>query len=280
MKKLLITLALFWSQVGAQEIVKFEYTSLDGKIDNLEAVIRKPTKVANGKAVIIMHHAGGWREGTTVPYAELLSQNGFLTFEPRLFNSKPKLSSEYIGEVFGALQYVSSISGVDKKQISLMGMSFGANLSIFSATEWAHKKFTDGSIAFKSIAALYPVCWRHAANIKRSLKASVENPKTPDDFEDRWIGASVKIMTGTMDDYDGRDPNACKEFIESIPDPTQRSQFSLIQFEGATHGWDQPSRSFFAPTACKGKGCTNTNTYNPEVTKKGLNEVLIFFSKE
>lgn len=275
-----MALVVVCSTAHAQDIVKYEFLNLDGKQETIEAEIRVPKSEPNGKAVIILHHAGGWKQGTTTQYADILVKNGYVTFEPRLFNSKPKLSSEYIGEVFGALKYVSNVSNVDKNQISLMGMSFGANLTIFSATEWASKKFTDRKIRFKSFVALYPVCWRHAANIKRNLKASEENSKIPDDFEDKWIGAPLKIMSGTLDDYDGKDPNACKEFIEAIPDEKQKAVTTLIQYDGATHGWDQPSKSFFAPTACKNKGCTNTNTNNPAVTEKGKLDLLLFFNQK
>ena len=275
MKKFITSIAVLACSVQAQEIIKYEYTDADGKRDTVEAVVRTPKTDANKRAVVILHHAGGWGSGTTAQYADLLSSNGFVTIEPRLFNTRPKHTSEYVGQVFGALNYLSTLATVDPAQISVMGLSYGANLTVIAATEWSNKKFTDGAKRFKSYAAFYPVCWAHAATIKRTAPRSRAS-KFPDDVEDKWVGSPMKIFAGSDDDYEGRDPKSCTEFIEAIPDVKQRSVSSVNLYQGATHGWDQVSQSFMEPVACKGKGCVNNNVHNPEVTARAKEDLLKF----
>lgn len=277
MKNLLITLMLFAGAVQAQETVKYEYTDVEGKKDTVEAIVRTPKSDGNKRAVVVLHHAGGWGAGTTTQYAELLASNGYVTIEPRLFNARPKHTSEYIGQVFGAMNYLSTLATVDPAQISLMGLSYGANLTVIAATDWSHKKFTDGAKKFKSYAAFYPLCWAHTATIKRTAPRSRAS-KFPDELEDKWVGSPLKIFAGSDDDYESRDPKSCTEFIEAIPDAKQRSVSSVNLYQGATHGWDQASQSFMEPVACKGKGCVNNNVHNPEVTARAKEDLLKFLN--
>lgn len=279
MKKLIAGLMLCSTAVQAQEIIKYEFMDMDGQKNTVEAVLRVPKSNANKKALVILHHAGGWGHGTTTQYADLFIERGFVTLEPRMFNARPKRPTEYLGEVFGALKYLADQPSVDKTQISVMGLSLGGILTLISATDWANKKFTDGTIKFKSHAPFYPVCWAHVAGMKRTLPARFKLPKTPDDFEDKWIGSPMKIFAGTHDDYDDRDPNACREFIDAIQDEKQKSVTSVVMYEGATHGWDQQSRSFPEPIACKGKGCTNNNVNNPEITARAKEDLLKFLGE-
>jgi len=279
MKKVLMGWLLCVAAVQAQEIVRYDFQNMAGRKDTVEAVIRVPSGDAPRKALILLHHAGGWGEGTTRQYAEYFAERGFVTLEPRMFNVRPRRSSDYLGEVFGALKYLAAHPAVDKTQISVMGLSLGANLAIFSATQWAQDKFGDAGLRFKSLAAFYPVCWPHTATIQRTLPGRFKHSTVPEDFEDKWAAIALRLFVGTLDDYDDRDPQACPDFIAAIPDAKQRSLTSLVQYPGATHGWDQQTRSFPEHVACKGRGCTNHNVHNPEVTAKAKEDLLKYLSE-
>jgi len=195
-----------------------------------------------------------------------------------MFNGPRKSELTYLTDVYAALKFLGQQPDVDKTQISVMGLSFGANIAIFSATKWANQKHSDGQLGFKSYAAFYPTCWKHNSLIKRTLPSRFKSPTAPDDLEDTWVTKPLQIFAGTEDDYDERDANACKEFIAAIPDTQQREMTTIVQYQGATHGWDQQSRSFFEPGACKGKGCTNNNVSNAEVTLKAKQDLLKFLT--
>ena len=275
MKNTFAAIMLLSLNAFAQEVIKYDFKGVDGNKESLEAVVRIPKVDAKNKAVIILHHWGGWGAGDTAQYAEYFSKNGYVTLEPRLFNYRVRSALPFLAPTFGALSYLSSHPSVDKDNIFLMGLSFGGILTIFSATDWANKQFGDGVNRFKSFAPLYPVCWLHTKMIKRQFQHTY-----PKDFEDKWVESPMKIFAGSQDDYDDRDPNACNEFIESIPDPKQKAVTSVQVYAGATHGWDQTSRSFNEPVfGCKGRGCMNTNSNNPTVTARAKEDLLTFFNE-
>ena len=91
-----------------------------------------------------------------------------------------------------------------------------------------------------------------------------------------WTGAPVKIFAGGNDDYDDRDPNACQEAIDSLPEPARQS-FSVKVYASATHGWDQRrSATFYELLACKGRGCNNSNAPDAQVTRQSINDLIEF----
>ena len=274
---ILVTVLVLTCRAHAQVEVKIPFVDEAGKSTAFEAVLQVPGGAQKSPAVIILHHAGGGGHGTTTQYASLLAGNGFVTLEPRLFNVGPDPRRRYLQEVFESLRFLAEHPAVDRNRISVMGLSYGANQTIVAATSWAHKRHGREGLQFRSHVALYPTCWRFTASIRRTLPARFRG-QAPEDLADAWVGSPLLILTGTLDDYDDRDRNACQEFIDALPDPKQRSVSRVVQFEGATHGWDQVSRSFYEPVACKGRGCTNHNVHNPEVTARGQQEVLRFLS--
>lgn len=93
-----------------------------------------------------------------------------------------------------------------------------------------------------------------------------------------WTGAPVRIFAGARDDYDDRDPEACNEFVASLPEEA-RKHFSIHVYPGATHGWDQKDADFPEKIACKGNGCNVHNRANPGVTKQSIADLVSFFSE-
>lgn len=280
MKKYLLLLASSLITAShAQEVVNYEYTNHEGKVQSVEATLRKPTGASNNKAIVILHHAGGWSEGTTNQYAEMFSANGYTTLEPRMFNmrSQMKNSAEHLSQAMGGLTYLAAQSGVNKDKISLMGLSFGSWIAVYAGTEWASQKFTDGKLKYNKIAPLYAVCWLLERGAKKEL-GSLQNKFYPVDMYDRWSHVPLKFFVGSEDNYDDKDPKTCQNFIDAIPDATQRSLSSVNVYK-ATHGWDQKTATFFEKGACKGKGCNNTNQSNPEVTAKVKEDLLKFINE-
>lgn len=272
---LLTCLLLLSISSQAQEIRTIPVKDETGRDSKFEAVFQVPSGATDAPAVVILHHAGGWGHGTTSQYASFLAKQGFVTLEPRLFNVGPDPRRRYLPEVFASLKLLGEHPAVDRKRISVMGLSYGANQSILSATAWAQKRFGVEGLRYRSHIAIYPTCWAFTAAIGRTLPARFRVDR-PEDFADSWVGSPLLVLTGTLDDYDDRDREACHGFISAIPDERQRSVSRVIQYEGATHGWDQQTRSFYEPGACKGKGCTNNNVSNPDITVQGMQDLLRF----
>jgi hypothetical protein len=62
----------------AQQIVSIPYSDYSSATQQVDAVISVPKSQANGKAVILLHGAGGYKSGTTQQYASLFTSNGYI----------------------------------------------------------------------------------------------------------------------------------------------------------------------------------------------------------
>lgn len=268
----------------AQETVSFASSSAGNTLSGSERVDAIFTKVnlasPAGKlpAVILLHSGWGWsdeHEGFT-DYAKVLQKGGFATLELHMFptsgSGKGGGPAAYLPELFGALNYLSGRPDVDPARIGVTGFSFGGLLALVSATSWANKTYAVGGQTFKAFAPFYPICW--------VVKANIEGRKSPVPAEAwlEWSGAPVKIFAGGNDDYDDRDPNACHDAVQALPE-TQRRFFSIQMYPNATHGWDQrKSANFYEKLACKGRGCINSNQPNSEITQISIKDLIDFMS--
>ncbi len=269
---------------GAQStVVSVGFADNNGSRKSVDAVLTLPAKALPEKrpAVVILHHAGGWGAGTTTQYASFLSSQGFVTLEPRMFNADGEKEDTFahMPTVFGSLAYLAERPDVDAKKIALMGLSYGALLSLYAGTEWAHQKYQPGGQRYAAIASFYPLCWVVKAYVTRTI-GKWKNRAYPESLMDRWAGIPLRIFAPGRDDYESRDPGSCEAFVAAIPDEKQRSLTSVQVYPAATHGWDHGrTYTFYARTACKGAGCDNTNESSPDVTEKAKADLLQFLQQ-
>lgn len=275
-----LLVAVSASPALAQELLRIPTKAPNAGRDFVEGTLRLPADAGAGAthpAVVLLHAGGGWEVPVTEQYAHALNKAGFATLELRLFRNESERAPSrmgYLQNLYDALAHLQSRPSLKPDRISVAGFSFGGILALTAATAWAHDRFSGPSgPAFAAHAPFYPVCWTYLAYAK-AHKASADLPA---DLLDRWTGAPVQIFAGAQDDYDDRDPGTCQAFVSTIPEP-QRSHFGVTVYPDATHGWDQPSASFFERIACKGRGCTNRNVANPDVTAKSIAALVDFLS--
>lgn len=267
------------SGVLAQETVTFAYTELNGSKQQVEAVLRLPSTPMGKRAVIVLHHGGGWSQGTTQQYGELFQRNGVVSLDLKMFDPRPDNPQKHLAQVFGAVSYLASRTDVDPAQISVMGLSYGGAISLYAATAWAHSTYAAPGLKLRSVAALYPTCFFHEGLAKGELRMvrRMDSFGFPADFYDRWIGIPAKIYIGGKDDYESQDPQSCSSFVSAVKDVTQRKLFAVELYPEAKHGWDHGrTYSFYEPIACKGRGCQNTNQSDPELTERVKANLLEF----
>jgi dienelactone hydrolase len=277
-KKIVFFALIFLALTGfAQEVVTVNYDD-QGSSKSFEAVLTKPQSLSNGRAVVILHHSGGWGVGTTKQYAEFLSASGFTTLEPRMFNVRTDRFSPFIPQVFASLGFLASLDGVDKDQISVMGLSFGGMLSVFVASEMVNEKFNKTGYVFAKYAPFYPSCWLHAAVMNRKLPWLLSMGfKFDPAVLDKFVGKPMRLYSGDSDDYDDRDPEICNAMVQSMKDEKQKVKTEVVVFKDATHGWDQGLENFNEPLlGCKGKGCRIQITPNPIATTSALSDLKEF----
>jgi dienelactone hydrolase len=265
--------------VQAQETVQVPVAAA-GDADGsrrIEALVRQPSggsTQTRHPAVILLHSSWGWaddHEGVAV-YAKALSRAGYVTLEPHMFAGPygHGAPASYLPEFFGVLRYAATRPDVDQHRIAVSGFSFGGILSLIAATRWANESYLNGSPRVGAYAPFYPVCWLFKANVKG------QPSPVPTVAWLEWTGAPVRIFAGGKDDYDDRDPNACQEAIDSLPELGRKS-FSVKVYASATHGWDQlRAATFYEQIGCKGRGCYNSNVPDAQVTQQSIKDLLEF----
>lgn len=282
MKQILV-FAIFsvWLQASiAQEVVQLSYVDKDNATKQLEVVLTKPSGTDKKRAVVILHHKGGWRANTTNQYADYFAKNNILSVEPRMFANSPEQPFNHLSQVFASLNYLASRNDVDPANISIMGLSYGASLSLYAATEWASQKFAP-NVKIKNILPLYPTCYFHEELIKRNSKFvnRMSEFSFPEKFHESWSKTPITIFSAGLDDYESRTPQPCQGLIQSINDSVQKNMTKEITFPKATHGWDiGASYTNLEPLGCKMTKCNVTVTYDAETTntvKAKLVEIIL-----
>lgn len=277
---ILILVSAWTCAVHAQELVDISYQD-QGVTKRFDAVLTKPKSTGNGKAVVILHHSGGWGAGTTRQYAKFLSSSGFTTLEPRMFNVYTVRVAPYLPQAFASLGYLAGLEGIDKDQISVMGLSLGGMMSVFAAAQWVNSEYNKTGLLFAKYAPFYPTCWLHAAVMNRKLPFMLSLAYKFDPAAmDKFVGRPMKVFAGDSDDNDDRDPDICNFMVKSMKDDVQRSKTEVVVYKNATHGWDQEPNNFMDRiVGCKGRGCRITLQPNPEVTRQAMGDLLEFLQR-
>lgn len=287
MKRLFLGLflALATFSINAQTWVKVNYaTGLGTSINQVEALLRNPAEgTSNGQALLILHHAGGFSFNTTQQYGEFFSKRGFVTLELKMFNehnSQPPLL-ELHGQMMGGLKYLSQVSGVDPAQVSAMGMSLGAFMTVDAASQWFYEHFDAGSLRFKKLIALYPSCRATAAAAKGKADRIPVYRGMPSNFLEKWAYIPLLILAGGKDSYDSEDPNACPDFVKGISDQKQADIMNVTVYPNATHAWDHGRNySFPIQGGCGGRAnCINHIIFSPETVELGKQAIYSYLSK-
>jgi dienelactone hydrolase len=270
----------------AQTKIKVDYTTGPGQpVEQVEAVFRSPTNVANGQAILILHHGGGYGANTTQQYAEMFSNHGFATLElimfqdVRSFNRPDPMAMH--GQVMGGLKYLAQVSGVDSKKVSAMGMSLGAFLTMNATSSWFYEHYQAGALRFNKLVALYPVCWMMSEASKGNTKDIPIFKGLPNSFLQQFAEIPLLILAAGQDSYDSLDAEACPKFAKSILNPLQSAMTKVEVFPNATHGWDHgKDYSFPVRGGCTGRtSCTNRTISSPATVEQGKQAVMSFLTK-
>ena len=287
LKKVIASLfiALMVTPTWSQTLVKVDYNTGAGTtVQQVEAVFRPAKGAANGQALLILHHGGGYSDNTTQQYAELYSSKGFATLELIMFRTRtPSTVIDPIaihGQVMGGLQYLSQVPGVDRKKVSAMGMSMGAFLTINATSSWFYEKYGAGDLRFYKLIALYPVCWFMSEAMKGQTQDILIFKGLPNTFLQQSVEIPLLILAAGKDSYDTMDANACPAFAKSIVNPRQAAMTKIVVYPNATHGWDHgKDYSFPLRGQCTGRtSCTNRIVSSPETVEQGKQAVLSFLT--
>jgi dienelactone hydrolase len=242
----------------------------------IPAVLRLPPGSARVPAVVILHGSAGV-DGRGARYAERLLAAGIGSLEIDMFTPRgigrgegttrrpPPVDA--MPDVHGALRALASNPRVDPQRIGVMGLSFGAGLAIFLATDAVGRAYADGP-TFRAAAALYPVCFGY--DPERPL-ARLLGPAFP--------RLAMLMLVAENDDYDADGGASCRRMAASGAAAAQaRMQFLVLP--GATHMWDsERSMTYRDPAARRGQGGQIRVTADRTAAEDATRRVVAFFQQ-
>ena len=194
MRSLFPVLAMFLAAflinptVGLTDWVSFPHVPVESSSENNETVsglISKPDGNGPFPAVVLLHSCGGFKPHVTTDWPNYLNEIGYValtvdTFGSRGFTScpdRPKPFSRerrlFVGDAYGALDYLTTQPFVDKNRIAVMGFSLGAVFINGGLIPWRVRgapslkgkstlgrqmKSSPNKIDFKAAIALYGWC--------------------------------------------------------------------------------------------------------------------------
>lgn len=224
-------------------------------------------------AVVVLHGSSGVDSRGDF-YARELNAAGIATLEIDMWEARgisspenrPQLPIYNYPDAFGALQYLTQHPSIDANRIGVMGFSWGAVITMASATETYSSMF-GGNLRFAAHVAHYPVCYAYNSWIPGS------------DFT-QLTGAPLLIQIGDHDDYD-EGSSACFALKESLllNDPENYHAVEVIAYENAYHAWDRLQVSVSVPDPFSHLGQGGQVEINPNVDQayKSRRRVVDFF---
>ncbi len=193
-------------------------------------------------AVLILHGSSGVDSRGDF-HAEALNEAGIATLEIDMWEargigsgaSRPALPTLTYSDAFTALRFLGNQRGINSQRIGVLGFSWGAVVSMASATQNVATAM-GGNLRFKAHAAHYPICYAYnnPAIPNSSFGTPAGNPLT---------GAPILVQIGSQDDYDranssGDGAARCQSLKANLP-ANEQVIMSVVRYEGAYHGWDR-----------------------------------------
>lgn len=233
-------------------------------------------------AVVILHGSSGI-DGRGDFYAQELTQAGFVTLEVDMWEARgvvgatnrPPLPIYNYPDAFAALNYLAGRAEVDRNRIGELGFSWGAVVTMASATTLYAGQFSaPGSAVFAAHVAHYPVCWAY----NKPLPGLAFGTRTTG-TNAPLSGAPVLIQIGSEDSYDeGAGP--CLALRDSLI-PAERALVQVNAYEGAYHGWDRllVPVSGIDPFSHLGRGGTIEIAPDPDQAYQSRDAVVDFMKK-
>lgn len=228
-------------------VEKASFPSRDGSTTLTGYVFKSGDAKAKAPAVVMMHGrsgayisaANGTYDQTTLnarhkAWARLLAGAGYVVLMlddygsagfPAGFKARQK-RPEALDDVaarplhaFGALRYLRSRPDVDPARIALLGWANGGTATLAALAD--DKPGDMKRLGFRAGVAIYPGCGRFRSRTYRAY-------------------APLRIFIGTADKVSS--PKFCDQVVDAARDAGSRITFT--RFDGATHSYDFPLRSY------------------------------------
>lgn len=242
------------------------------KVINTAAQLRIPKNITTpAPAVIILHTTIGV-DSTGSFYASKLNKKGIITLELDMWGSRgltggaadrPAAPQETLADAYTALAYLAQHPKVDADKIGLLGFSWGAVVTMLTATN-QYDALSNLPYKFAAHVAHYPICYGYN--------------QIPGFEFSNLTGAPVLIQAAELDEYDY--PGACEDMVSQIPAADQQ-YVEVIEYPNVYHTWDrlEPELIVEDPIAHLGQGGLVTLKGHKRIAKKSRKKAIKFFEQ-
>ena len=273
--------------IGAGERVSFppfKPANLPAHLDvasmpnSIPGTLRLPAGEGRFPAVVILHGSGGV-DGRGQLYADALTAAGIASLEVDMWAARGISNRDGVArrpalrlampDVYGALHFLANHPRVDANNVGVMGLSFGAVLSIYTASNQVGRLYGVDGRDFRAALPIYPVCWAFEPGAIGFDFVGNEFPRMP-----------LLLLIGDRDDLDADGGASCRNLLArgSIE---ARNRAAIHVYPGATHGWEslRGASSYHDPAAARGRGGMVNIERNDAVTRDSIQRAVIFFQE-
>ena len=233
----------------------------------IRAVLRLPPGTARLPLVMILHGSGGVG-GRGEHYARQLLAAGIGSLEIDMFtprnigrgqgtSARPR-QFDALPDVFGALRFAAANPRVDPQRIGVMGLSYGANLSIMASIDSIGRAYAAGGPDFRAAAPLDPIRFSYDPDRALARLTGQNFPRLP-----------MLRLVGERDDHAADGGASCRRLAMSGP-PAAQARMPFHILPGATHLWDtERNSSYRDPGAARGQGGAVLGVQNRAAAEEG-----------
>lgn len=244
--------------------------------NSIPGILRLPPGEGRFPAVVILHGTDGV-SGRGELYARALLEQGVATLEIDMWaprgisnrNAAPHRPGIRLAmpDVYGALHFLTNHSRIDADNVGVMGLSFGAMLSIYTASSQVGLLYVASGRDFRAALPIYPACWPFEPGAVGFDFVGHEFPRMP-----------LLLLVGDRDDYDADGGASCRNLV-ARGSLEARNRATIHVYAGATHGWESPrgTLSYRDHTAARGRGGVVHVERDEAVTRDAIQRTVAFF---
>ena len=256
-------------------LVSYPVTALDGRALHVLGKVQVPADLSGPAPAVLILHGSAGMDSRGQLHALDLNRAGYVTLEIDMWGARglsggaegrPRAAWENLPDAYGAFALLADHPSVDAGKIGVMGFSWGAVVTMLSATKKYNGQYVSPGERFAGHVAFYPACW-------------IYNKLPGYELRD-LAGGPLLMLTGERDRYDNDGGASCRALAASL-EPADRALVRAQVFAGAEHGFNmlEAAYTYRDPFLNQGRGGEGLSAPHPQARLAARRAVVEFFAK-